>query len=508
MNFEVNILDSLETTRRFLNGHIARNERSVIGQFFTPAPIASFMASLFQKPFRHVRILDPGAGIGTLFAALVQALVSQYPKPETIEVIAYETDETLKPHLDKSTDLCREACLQAGVHFSVTINFADFISSAIGISENRINCTHASTFTHAILNPPYQKISKNSNTKRILSSAGLEASNLYPAFVWLAIKMLKQGGEIVSITPRSFCNGPYYRPFRKALIDLISLQRIHLFESRKDTFKDDSVLQENVILYGIRGQSAPSEFMVSVSPGKDLSLMNLRKVPFASVIHPSDRDAFIHLIEDDRGQEAMEIMAGFCTSLNELGLDVSTGRVVEFRARDFLRDDPEAGTAPLLYPRHLLNGFTRWPLLGGKKSNAIIIAANTRDLLLPSGFYVLTKRFSAKEEHRRIIASVCDPSRFRSQWIGLENHLNYFHSQGRGMSANMAKGLMLFLNSTLVDRYFRLFSGHTQVNAADLRMMPYPNRRQLLQMGKHVRNRIPTQEIIDDILKKECIING
>ena len=52
---------------------------------------------------------------------------------------------------------------------------------------------------------------------------------------------------------------------------------------------------------------------------------------------------------------------------------------------------------------------------------------------------------------------------------GFENHLNYFHENGEGLPLDLAKGLAAFLNSDAVDQYFRIFSGHTQVNATDLR---------------------------------------
>ena len=95
-------------------------------------------------------------------------------------------------------------------------------------------------------------------------------------------------------------------------------------------------------------------------------------------------------------------------------------------------------------------------------------------------------------------------SRRRKQKL-LENHLNYFHMQGRGLPADFAKGLALYLNSTIVDQYFRLFSGHTQVNATDLRKMPYPTYEQLFRLGAYVKGAMPDQETIDAILEKECI---
>ena len=114
--------------------------------------------------------------------------------------------------------------------------------------------TTQDNFTHVILNPPYKKINGETQTRRILNSAGIETSNLYAAFVWLAACLTRPGGEIVAITPRSFCNGPYFRRFRKALLSLVDLRHIHTFESRKEAFADDSVLQENVIFHGIRNE--------------------------------------------------------------------------------------------------------------------------------------------------------------------------------------------------------------------------------------------------------------
>ena len=358
------------------------------------------------------------------------------------------------------------------------------------------------------MNPPYKKIKGESATRKRLNSAGFETSNLYAAFVWLTTHLLIPGGEIVAITPRSFCNGPYFKRFRKSLLDLITLQRIHLFESRKKAFADDAVLQENIIFHGIRGHGTTNPVTISVSQGSDFTKSLQRDIAFERVVMPGDRDAFIHLIDDDEGKQVMERMSRFTTTLNKLGIDISTGRVVDFRFREYLRRNPEQETVPLIYPCHFKDGFIQWPQPDGKKSNAIVYTGKTISLLVNKGYYVLTKRFSAKEERKRVVSVVYDPERVNSDFVGFENHLNYFHCSGKGMSPDLAKGLSVFLNSTLFDRYFRLFSGHTQVNATDLRKAAYPSMKELLRIGKNVVGFKLDQKMTDRLLEQECGNNG
>lgn len=57
----------------------------------------------------------------------------------------------------------------------------------------------------------------------------------------------------MAIIPRSFCNGPYYRPFREFVLKHAAIRHMHLFESRNKAFKDDDVLQENIIIWLERG---------------------------------------------------------------------------------------------------------------------------------------------------------------------------------------------------------------------------------------------------------------
>jgi adenine-specific DNA-methyltransferase len=122
---------------------------------------------------------------------------------------------------------------------------------------------------------------------------------------------------------------------------------------------------------------------------------------------------------------------------------------------------------------------------------------------VPPGAYVLVKRFSAKEEKRRLCAAVCHPDCLPPSDLGFENHLNYYHQDGRGMPPLLAKGLAAYLNSTLVDSYFRQFSGNTQVNASDLRAIPYPDHGTLIRIGEVLGPTMPSQDELDRLVSRE-----
>ncbi len=448
--------------------------------------------------------MDPGAGAGVLFATCVETLISSVERPQSIEVVAYETDDTILPYLEDTLKNCQSLCVSKDIEFHGTVKVEDFISAALAEVDGPLFLLPDKRFTHVILNPPYKKINSQTAMSRKLYLSGIEVTNLYAVFVWLSMSLLEQGGQMVAITPRSFCNGPYFNKFRSAFLRVMSFKRVHIFESRKKAFGDDNVLQENIIYHAVKGLQRPRSVIISVADGLDFHKAITLAVPYSQVVHPSDRDMFIRLDIKEANVAHLEQMKCFTSSLGKLGLNVSTGRVVDFRARAHLKQSLQQGDVPLIYPCHFVNGFIDWPAESGKKPNAITSKTETASLLVEAGFYVLAKRFSSKEQQRRIMAAVYDPGRIDASYVGFENHLNYYHQNGRGLPADLAKGLALYLNSTMVDRYFRLFSGHTQVNATDLRKMPYPTREQLTRLGTFIGKTMPDQETIDSIMEKEC----
>jgi adenine-specific DNA-methyltransferase len=477
-----------------------RSRQVELGQFLTAAPVAAFMASMFGQLPRTVLLLDAGAGAGSLTAAFVARCCERRDGVRAIEATLYELDGEILGALAETMRECEQRCADAGICFTFTIHSADFIQEMSARLAGDLFGTHPPAFDAAIANPPYRKISTGSAERRALRSAGVETSNLYTGFIALIQRLLAPGGQLVGITPRSFCNGPYFRPFREDFLSHLELRRLHVFESRQATFRDDSVLQENIIFHAVKGRNQPDELTISSSSGEHGDDISEAVFPFADIVHPHDAEKFIHIPSTASHASAKETMDGLNSSLTSLGVTVSTGRVVDFRLKGALRKEPERGTVPLLYPCHFNGGTVHWPKPEARKPNAILDNDETRPWLVPSGVYLLTKRFTSKEERRRLVACLFDPDLVKAKWVGFENHLNYFHASGHGLERTLAVGLYAFLNSTVVDQYFRRFSGHTQVNATDLRTLTYPDRDTLQAMGSDMKSLDLSQDEIDQLV--------
>ncbi len=470
------MLSPVEQTRLRLSKNTEAKKKSQFGQFLTSAKTAAFMASLFPVAGGICRLLDAGAGIGSLSAAFLDRWDSGAFCFRRVELDAFEIDDSLHPYLAQTfTKYSR-------TNFVPAIRRTDFIHAASDWLSGNLFAESLPKYTHAILNPPYKKINSDSAHRLALRRAGIETVNLYSAFVALTVALAAPGGQIVAIIPRSFCNGPYYRPFRDFILARAALRRLHLFESRNTAFKEDKVLQENIIIHLECGvQQGP--ITVSTSTDDSFSDLACHEHPFDKIVLPDDPERFIHV--PTSAESTSELAPAIRYALNDLGIKVSTGPIVDFRLRKHLRDMPEAGSVPLLYPCHFSGSSTTWPVVGMKKPNAIQRSAETEKWLYPSGFYCVVRRFSSKEEKRRIMASVVDPGAFdNAPLLGFENHLNLFHENKRGLPQALAHGLALFLNSTAVDEHFRRFSGHTQVNATDLKLMKYPSRDTLITLGR------------------------
>jgi adenine-specific DNA-methyltransferase len=335
-------------------------------------------------------------------------------------------------------------------------------------------------FDGVLLNPPYGKLGSESVARRGMRDLGVETPNVYAAFWAAAVALTRDGGDVVALTPRSFCNGTYYRDFRRFLLERAAIKQMHVYDSRDRAFSDDGVLQENLITHVVVG-AGPQDVRVTAQSAPGTPARS-RMVPYRTVVRPEDSDRLISVVPDADMDRTAGQVESFKCSIRDLGLKVSTGPVVDFRSRELIGDGVRGGAVPLIYPTNIRDGRVVWPVIN-KQASIEEAQAKLRRLLIPDGHYVLVKRFTAKEEPRRVVAGLLRPGGSMAAGVGIENHLNYFHEHGSPLNEHVAIGLTAYLNSSGVDAYLRRFSGHTQVNAGDLRAIPYPSLSVLTHVG-------------------------
>lgn len=504
-------IDEVDSIRISAGKKLVSTKKGELGQFFTSAPIALFMSSLFSKLESNITLLDPGCGSCILSAAFINECFRR-GKTSSLKIDAYDIESNIKKEVLQTINICEKKANKLGVKLQAQFILGDFIRHSRDLFiNNKNNSVEIESYSHVIMNPPYKKINKNSEQSKLLTEINLNSINLYSGFISIAIKRLKKYGELVAIIPRSFCNGPYYKSLREQILNETAIKHIHIFEKRNNAFSEDGVLQENIIIHLIKG-AEQGNVTITSSPNSDFSIdeesktltvpdMTIREVEFNTVIHSNDKHKFIYITANDRDQNTLNHIKTFNSCLNDLNISVSTGAVVDFRLREELRENPEKNSVPLIYPIHLKN-TVEWPKKS-KKPNAIMVSDKSKPYLWKNdGYYVVVRRFSSKEEKHRIVASIYDGS-IKTEMIGFDNKLNVFHFNKKGINKELAFGLYVYLNSTLLDKFYRLFGGNTQVNATDLRNIIYPDLDSLYRIGSQIKNTNLSQQDIDNLIETE-----
>lgn len=481
---------------------INKDNKVKYAQYYTGKDIAIYMANMFKKLNKKVvRILDPGCGMGMLTAAFLDRLIKiNNRKIEKVIITMYEIDRHVIEVLQTNMNKISEECQNNGLEIEYSIVNQNYIQSF----SNKDELKFKEKFDYVIMNPPYMKIIDNSEDDIRLESLDINVTNYYAAFISLSIRLLVEGGELVAITPRSFCNGAYFKEFRKDLINNMVFDKIHLFESRKELFKGDDVLQENIIFHCIKRKAKMKDKIQIIHSYSNLKDgLTMEKKAIDDVIYPNDENLLIRIMRGEEEEKITRKIDSLECTLDDLDIKVSTGPVVDFREpEETLSIERKDNAIPYFFPEHISINGIEWPKTQSKKCNYIILNEKNKSKMRHNGNYVLLKRITSKEERRRIVSVVCEGNNFDYEFFAFDNKLNYLHRNKRGLPMEIAKGITLYLNSTILDRYFRTFSGNTQVNATDLRSLKYPTERQLIRLADRYDEVFNSQELIDNAVEE------
>lgn len=471
-------------------------QRKKYGQFFTSKKTAMFMADLFVIPQDRssLNILDPGAGSGILSIALLDRLES-VDSIDTIELVCYENDPNIITLLQINLEW---ACNHSTKKLAYQIIIDNYILSQKLDYNSMLGANPSpSKYDMIIGNPPYMKIAKDAPEATAMSDICYGAPNLYFLFAAMGLFNLKNDGEMVYIIPRSWTSGAYFKKFRKHFFKYGALEHIHLFASRDKVFEKESVLQETIIIKAKKTFEKPSTITITTTQSNaDFSERTVFEAPYSTVVNGSD--SYVYLVTNEEEVQALNQLNRWKNTLPDIGLKMRTGLTVDFRNREALRNSAEINAVPLFYSQHIQDGKVVFPV--GKEHEYIVTKQN--GLLQQNTNYLFVKRFTAKEEHRRLQCGVYLARKHPEYTeISTQNKINFICGLHE-LSECVVYGLYVLFNSTLYDSYYRILNGSTQVNSTEINSMPVPPMDIIEAMGKKlIRTMDMSEAMCDNILR-------
>lgn len=472
-------------------------QRKKYGQFFTSKETASFMASLFVIPenLTDISVLDPGAGSGILSVALIERLQG-IDSVKKIELVCYENDPGILELLRSNLDW---VCSQSTKEVCYKIVSDNYILSQMTDYNGMLGANPSPKKVDFVIgNPPYMKIPKDAPEALAMPDVCHGAPNLYFLFASMSMFNLKENGEMVYIIPRSWTSGAYFKQFRKKLLEEGALEHIHLFVSRDKVFEKESVLQETIIIKAKKTALKPDMLTITTTKSNaDFSAKTVFEAPYTAVVNGND--SYVYLVTNADEVEVLNKVNQWKDTLPDIGLKMRTGLTVDFRNREALRDSAEDHAVPLFYSQHLKNGEVEFPI--GKEHEYIV--TDQSGLLQKNTNYLFVKRFTAKEEHRRLQCGVYLARKYSNYTrISTQNKINFICGL-HDLSECIIYGLYVLFNSTLYDCYYRILNGSTQVNSTEVNSMPVPPLEIIEVMGKELmEERDMSEGVCDQILRR------
>jgi len=487
--------------------HLVPQEiRRGLGQYMTPSPIARYILRAAgyraEEGILDKTLCDPACGSGVF---LVEA-VRTYLKALEAAVPIEEWYPQARAHF-VGIDVDPIACLYARFNLSVLLAPAvlswmaahprqspeplpiyqrDTLSSLAAeleepglLERTPIQPELVGTFDLMVGNPPYRKLGQMSpELRRAFADSIYGHPNAYGMFLHAGIEMLRPGGRLGFIVPRSMLSGLYFQNLRRMIEESTWLEEVSVFADRKRVFS--SVLQGTMILvFQKRRRDEPKvkeDRPVRTAVVRSISELEnggtahwlaktsqvTRRLNGTTVWFVSDRERTYSLLDKVVGRHPL--LGG-----PAIACPAKTGPIVWNRVKPFLRPGGGAGTLPLVWATDV-SRFHFCFGSAGESRPAFLAENRETERLATLGPSLLVQRVTADEQARRIVASVTKGAGFRRYFV--ENHLNVLQPSLRAPVA--LEFLLGVLSSDVVEFMFRSMNGNTQVSATELNLLPIP----------------------------------
>lgn len=481
--------------------HLVPEEwRRALGQVMTPPPIARYILHAAQyradEPVLEKSLCDPACGSGVFLVEAVRVCLAALRRAGVPQSDQYPIVRSLFVGIDVDP----LACLYARFNLSLLLRrvllawmqahprrfpqmlpihcFDTLERIAAEMGGCRTTETLTGSFDFIVGNPPYRKISPLSPTLREAFQDSLYGHpNAYGMFLHAGIEMLRPGGRLGFIVPRSMLSGLYFQNLRRLIEQRTHLEELSLLAERKNVFPQ--VLQGTMIIaFRKPSNEEARDAERSVRTGVIRTAAELANAGPAQVTVRPDQvsrrlnGSTIWFVSDqERTYSLLDKIIGRHPLLGGPGIacPARTGPIVWNRVKPLLRPRGGEGRLPLVWATDI--GRFRFGLASAADTRPAYLEATERVRdLATSGTSLLVQRVTADEQARRIVASRSGlPAR---QKYFVENHLNVL--QPLPSACIDLRYLLGVLSSDVVEFLFRSMNGNTQVSASELNLLPVP----------------------------------
>ena len=196
---------------------VGLEHRKKFAQFFTPEPIADFMARWVLEGRKKADVLEPAFGLG-VFTCSMRKLEVQ------VKVVGYELDATIYNY---------------GIG-----NVAQAGSDVYIYNEDYLRASWNEKYDVIICNPPYLKFHDYDNASLVPlvnSQLGVHLNgftNLYTLFLLKSISQLREGGRLAYIVPSEFLNSDYGVEVKRVLLESGVMRHVVVVDFTQCAFDD------------------------------------------------------------------------------------------------------------------------------------------------------------------------------------------------------------------------------------------------------------------------------
>lgn len=240
-----------DTPENLYMASVSQAHRKRLGQFFTPAPVADFMAKWVLTNSACETILDPAIGLGIFFRAILK-----HGRHGRFSFTGYDIDATVLRET--------KALFAAFPSVNLELNNEDYL----------FNGWHR-RFDGIICNPPYFRFQNYKNRASILNEfqtrLGINLSgltNLYAMFMLKSIHQLAPGGRAAYLVPSEFLNSDYGTVIKKHVLESKTLRHVVLFSANENVFSD--ALTTSCILLFAKDNNSDAVTLINVNKAEEL----------------------------------------------------------------------------------------------------------------------------------------------------------------------------------------------------------------------------------------------